>query len=107
MPQLTGLFSRIGVPSRLPLVVLLIHGLMAAGMICFIWGMSLPALTVPLVLAAVLWTGYRRGRPRANTDLTMVDIVFGVNAPSGMMGYHLKSLPLTFALALVVALCGM
>lgn len=96
-------FSRVGIISRLPLVVLLIHGALASLAVWVIWGFSSPILGVILVIASIVWSGFNRGRPRRNFDLTVVDTGLGVNLPPGLTGYYFKGLGITAGLGIVVA----
>lgn len=99
-------FSRIGLTSKLPIAVLFAHALLALAIVWIIWGIANPLVVIPLVIMAVIFSGYTRGRPRQVMALTAVDSGFGINISPELMNYYLKGLDLSALLIVIVAFFG-
>lgn len=99
-------FARLGVSSRLGLVVLAVHGLIALAAVWLIWGLSNPGWGAPMTVAAVITVGYRRGLPRQATNPVSVDSGFGVSMSPELINYYLRGIILGGVLAGTVAFLG-
>lgn len=96
-------FSRVGITSRLPVVVLLLHGIGTAAILWGIWGLSMPALGVAATMGAIAWTGFPGVAPR---QLRPDDAGHRTRRkpPTGLIGLLLQGIVGTVALAVVLAL---
>lgn len=82
-------FSRLGVDSKLPIVVIILHAVVGAISAAVVWGLGW--VSICLVCLGIAWSSYRRGKPRFNADLRMFESGFGSFSP-GMIDYYSRGL---------------
>ena len=85
--------SQLGVRSVVPLVVLLIHGCVAAISLHLAWGYTHPLMGAIATIVTVVWISQRRGADRAAVQpAASVDPGLGVAVPTDTLQYHGRGL---------------
>lgn len=85
--------SQLGVRSVVPLVVLLIHGCVAAISLHLAWGYTHPLMGAIATIVTVVWISQRRGADRAAVQpAASVDPGLGVAVPTDALQYHGRGL---------------